>query len=79
MNYKPLVGLRVPDTLILVTYMVPSHMVEVQEYLDPTGRSPFAEWFDGLNAQAAAKVATASLESGNFSNVKGVGGGVYEC
>ena len=56
-------------------------MVEVLQYLDPTGRSPFAEWFDGLNAQAAAKVATAitRIGLGNFSNVKGVGAGVYEC
>ena len=55
-------------------------MVEVREYLDPAGRSPFAQWFDGLNAQAAAKVVTAvtRIGSGNFSNVKGVGAGVYE-
>ena len=55
-------------------------MVEVREYLDPRGRSPFAEWFDGLNAQAAAKViaAVTRIGSGNFSNVKGVGAGVYE-
>jgi putative addiction module killer protein len=44
------------------------------------GRSPYAEWFDGLNAQAAAKVTVAvtRLGQGNFSNVKGVGSGVYE-
>ena|SRR5258708_37384013 len=55
-------------------------MVEVQQYLDPSGRSPFAEWFDALNAPAAAKVATAitRIGLGNFSNVKGVGAGVYE-
>jgi putative addiction module killer protein len=55
-------------------------MVEVREYLDPGGRSPFAEWLDGLNAQAAAKVATAitRMGLGNFSNAKGLGGGVYE-
>jgi putative addiction module killer protein len=37
-------------------------------------------WFDHLKAEAAAKVSVAltRLESGNFSNVKGVGGGVYE-
>ena len=37
-------------------------------------------WFDHLNAEAAAKVSVAltRLESGNFSNVTGVGGGVYE-
>lgn len=52
----------------------------VLEYLDPKGRSPYARWFDGLNAEAAAKVASAlyRLADGNFSNVKGVGGGVFE-
>jgi putative addiction module killer protein len=42
--------------------------------------SPFGVWFDHLKAEAAAKVSVAltRLESGNFSNVKGVGGGVYE-
>lgn len=55
-------------------------MVDVLEYLDPTGRSLFGEWFERLNAQAAAKVATAitRIGLGNFSNVKGVGAGVYE-
>jgi putative addiction module killer protein len=55
-------------------------MVEVREYLDRSGRSPFAEWFDGLHAQAAAKVVSAMtrMELGNFSNAKGVGSGVYE-
>lgn len=55
-------------------------MVDVREYLDRGGRSPYAEWFDGLNAQAAAKVTVAvtRLGQGNCSNVKGVGSGVYE-
>ncbi|MFI5090143.1 MAG: type II toxin-antitoxin system RelE/ParE family toxin [Terriglobales bacterium] len=56
------------------------YMVEVREYLDQNGRSPHAEWFDDLSAQAAAKVATAvtRISQGNFSNVKGVGSGVFE-
>jgi putative addiction module killer protein len=55
-------------------------MITIREYLDPKGRSPFAKWFASLNAQAAAKVATAlvRIEQGNFSNSKGVGAGVYE-
>jgi putative addiction module killer protein len=55
-------------------------MIVVQEYLASDGRSPFAMWFDHLNAQAAAKVSVAltRIENGNFSNVKGVGSGVYE-
>jgi putative addiction module killer protein len=54
--------------------------IEIQEFLDASGRSPFARWFDGLNAVAAARVAVAltRLSQGNFSNVEGVGAGVYE-
>ena len=55
-------------------------MIDVREYNDRDGRSPYVDWFDRLNAQAAAKVATAltRLAGGNFSNVKGVGSGVFE-
>lgn len=69
-----------PQSLTAVTYMVPYNAAVVLEYCDLNGRSPFAAWFDGLNAQAAAKVAVAvtRLEQGNFSNVKSVGGGVME-
>ncbi|MBV8361668.1 MAG: type II toxin-antitoxin system RelE/ParE family toxin [Deltaproteobacteria bacterium] len=54
--------------------------MEVREYLDRAGRSPYKLWFDRLNAQAAAKVATAvtRISLGNMSNVKGVGSGVSE-
>ena len=56
-------------------------MVEAREYQDRGGRSPFREWFDGLNAEAARKVTTGlyRVGLGNFSNVRGVGSGVYEC
>ncbi len=56
-------------------------MITIREYLDPSGRSPFAKWFESLNSPAAAKVTTAlvRIEQGNFSNTKGVGAGVYEC
>ena len=55
-------------------------MIAVREYVDLEGRSPYARWFNRLNAQAAAKVATAlvRLEQGNLSGVKGVGAGVFE-
>lgn len=55
-------------------------MVIVQEYLDKHGCSPFGRWFDDLDARAAAKVVSAlyQLEQGNQSEVKGVGGGVFE-
>ena len=56
-------------------------MIDVREYNDSEGRSPYAIWFERLNSQAAAKVAVAvtRLAVGNFSNVKGVGSGVLEC
>ncbi len=54
--------------------------VAVREYIAPSGTSPYARWFDRLNAVAAARVATAiyRLSEGNFSNTKGVGSGVFE-
>jgi len=56
-------------------------MIDVREYNDRHGRSPFVVWFDGLHAPAAAKVTAAitRLAGGNFSTVKGVGSGVFEC
>ncbi len=55
-------------------------MIEIREYSDTQGRSPYARWFDGINARAAAKVTTAlvRMEQGNLSNAKGVGAGVSE-
>ena len=49
--------------------------VRVLEYNDTNGRSPYKDWFDGLDAQAAAKVAVAvtRMSLGNLSNVKPVG------
>ncbi len=60
--------------------LYPVAEVRVLEYLDGQGRSPFAAWFDGLNATAAAKVTATlyQLGAGNWSQVKGVGGGVFE-
>ncbi len=54
--------------------------IEVVEYLDGSGESPFARWFLELDTHASAKVATAlyRMGQGNFSNVKGVGSGVFE-
>ena len=53
---------------------------KVVEYLDADGASPFAKWFERLDAVAAAKVTTAlyRMEQGNLSNVKAVGQGVAE-
>jgi putative addiction module killer protein len=54
--------------------------IRIIEYLDRQLRSPFALWFEGLNAPAAAKVTAAiyQMAAGNWSNVKGVGCGVFE-
>ena len=54
--------------------------MDVVEYVEPSGLSPFSDWFAGLDAQAAAKVTVALLRigAGNLSNVKSVGGGVLE-
>jgi putative addiction module killer protein len=55
-------------------------MPALREYLDDHGGSPFAQWLNGLAAQAALKVRTAlaRLEAGNTSALKSVGGGVQE-
>ena len=52
----------------------------VQEYLTEDGESPFALWVKRLDFAAAAKVAVAvyRLEQDNFSNVEGVGKGIFE-
>jgi putative addiction module killer protein len=55
--------------------------MEIREYETAVdGRSPFGEWFEDLDATAAAKVtvALARLELGNTSNVKSLGKGVSE-
>jgi len=55
-------------------------MIEVREYLDRDGNSPFGLWSDRLNREAAAKVAAAlaRIQQGNLSKAKGVGAGVHE-
>ena len=64
----------------MVSYVLPLAMVDVREYLDKDGRSPFGDWSDRLNREAAAKVAAAlaRIQQGNVSSAKGVGAGVYE-
>jgi putative addiction module killer protein len=55
-------------------------VLEVREYIDTAGRSPFSKWLRALNVRAAAKMATAleRIADGNLSNAKTVGGGVVE-
>ena len=56
-------------------------MISIREYIDENSRSPYAKWFNRLNAPAAAKIASAlvRMEQGNFSTSKGIGEGVFEC
>src|SRR5437870_4878918 len=51
-------------------------MIRIEEYA-AEGRSPFRQWFDGLDPQAAASVTVAieRLSDGNTSNVKPIGEG----
>jgi putative addiction module killer protein len=55
-------------------------VIQIRQYVDRLGRTPFLEWLDDLNDAAQARVATAleRLESGNLSSVKSVGAGVQE-
>lgn len=54
--------------------------MEIREFLDDRGGSPFAGWFDDLDAQAAAEITVAPtrMERGNLSNAKAGGAGVQE-
>ena len=47
-------------------------MYRLEEYIRDNGANPYQAWFDGLDAQAAAKVTVAKtrLELGNTSNVE---------
>lgn len=64
----------------MVTYMLPLIMIRLTQYINSDGMSPFDKWFMELNSEAAVKVTKAiyKLELGNFSNVEGVGAGVFE-
>lgn len=52
--------------------------MKLVEYQTSDGKSLFAEWFNGLDKIAAAKVTVATIRmgQGNLSNAKGVGAGV---
>ena len=54
--------------------------IEIREYQDSNGQSPYGKWFDRLNARAAAKITSAidRIGRGLMSNVESVGGGVSE-
>jgi putative addiction module killer protein len=54
-------------------------MIRIEEYVEG-GINPFRQWFDSLDAQAAATVTVAieRLSDGNTSNVKSIGEGAAE-
>jgi putative addiction module killer protein len=55
-------------------------MIRVEEYITEAGNSPFADWFDGLDAFAANKVNVylTRIEQGNSSNLKPIKGAFQE-
>jgi len=55
-------------------------MVRVEEYTLEDGSCPYAQWFDGLDAQSAAKVTTylTRIEEGNTSSLKPIKGAFQE-
>ena len=55
-------------------------MIIVEEYITIDGKSPFADWFNGLDAHAANKVNVylTRIEQGNFSNLKPIKGAFQE-
>jgi putative addiction module killer protein len=46
--------------------------IKIEEYIREDASNPYQQWFDSLNAQAAAKVTVAKLrmELGNISSIK---------
>jgi putative addiction module killer protein len=55
-------------------------MIEIAECLNAKGASPFQEWFNSLDPQAAAIVTVAieRLADGNITRVKSIGEGAAE-
>lgn len=56
-------------------------MIPLLEFHKDDGRSPFGEWFEGLDNATALKVNTylTRMSSGNFGQCKSLGGGLHEC
>ena len=68
-----LVDLKGRAFYLLVTHMLLFDMaIRVEEYIREDASNPYKKWFDGLSAQAAAKVTVAKLrmELGNISSIK---------
>lgn len=54
--------------------------IEIREYQDSDGQSPYGKWFNHLNARAAGRITSTidRIGRGLMSNVESVGGGVSE-
>jgi putative addiction module killer protein len=55
-------------------------MIEVREYVDARGHTPYRDWIVQLDTTARVRIITAVLrmEQGNFAAAKSVGSGVSE-
>jgi putative addiction module killer protein len=55
-------------------------MIKIVEYITEEGKSPFADWFNELDAQAANKVNThlTRIAEGNISSLKPIKGAFQE-
>ncbi|MFM7347405.1 MAG: type II toxin-antitoxin system RelE/ParE family toxin [Tagaea sp.] len=55
-------------------------MIELRNYVDSRGRSPFERWLERLDTDAAARIVMglSRLALGNTSRVKSLGGGLQE-
>jgi putative addiction module killer protein len=60
--------------------MLPCLMPDVRVYETLEGRRPFDDWFDSLEARAAARVTKvlSKIRSGLLPSVEPIGGGVHE-
>lgn len=54
--------------------------MEILEYLDTAGVSPFGEWFRDVDLRASARITRilTRMAQGNLADTKSVGGGVLE-
>lgn len=54
--------------------------MRIVEYLDERGRSPFASWFNQLDAFSAARVTIQieRLKCGHLTSIKALGRGLHE-
>jgi putative addiction module killer protein len=54
--------------------------IEVRQYVDRLGQSPFERWLEKLDDDLQARIAVSfdRLERGNFTAAKGIGAGLQE-